>query len=222
MRAALELAASTRSLATLGIRELTRHAGLNPNTFYRHFESFDELGLAMFDDLSMELRNGLRERRMEPALTPPPDLNDPDAALQYAQSIACESVKLVLDFVLEHRNAYIVGTRELFGTSPKLRQAMNNLLDDIANDLTEDLFQVMPIADLPKEELDDIAHIIIRQMVFFSMDFIEHPERREDIHRRAERFILLIFWGVASAWLPDTGVASQLRFPKKSDDLTDS
>lgn len=67
MGAALELAATTRSLASLGLREVARHAGLNPNTFYRHFKDFDDLGVAMFKDLGTELRAGLRERRMRPA-----------------------------------------------------------------------------------------------------------------------------------------------------------
>ena len=60
MEAALELAATTRSLASLGLREVARHAGLNPNTFYRHFKDFDDLGVAMLDELGTELRAGLR------------------------------------------------------------------------------------------------------------------------------------------------------------------
>ena len=40
--AALKLAAEKRSLLALGVRELGRMAGLNPNTFYRHFKTLDE------------------------------------------------------------------------------------------------------------------------------------------------------------------------------------
>ena len=214
MAAAMELAASTRSLASLGIRELSRHAGLNPNTFYRHFDSFDDLGLAMLGDLGVELRKGLREQRMTPALAPAPNVDDPDTALKYAQSVARESVRLVLEFVQDHRNAYIVGIRELFGSSPKLRAAMNELLDDMARDITEDIFAVLPVDGVSKRDLDEVAQIIVRQMVFFSMDIIEHPERTNEIHRRAERFILLIFWGALSAWLPETVAETQLQFPE--------
>ena len=215
MQAAMELAATTRSVASLGIRELSRHAGLNPNTFYRHFDSFDDLGLAMFDDLGAELRAGLRDRRMQPARGPAPAFDHPQASLEHAQAVARESVRLVLDFVEDHRDAYVVGIRELFGTSPKLRAAMHDLLDGIAHDITEDIFTVLPLRDLPelpKRELDEVAQIIVRQMVFFSMETIEHPERREAIHRRAERFIL-IFWGALSAWMPAALADAELRFP---------
>ena len=42
IQAALRLITETRSLTSLGLRELAREAGLNPNTFYRHFKSLDE------------------------------------------------------------------------------------------------------------------------------------------------------------------------------------
>jgi len=41
MEAALRLTSTSRSLSSLGLRELAREAGLNPNTFYRHFRDVD-------------------------------------------------------------------------------------------------------------------------------------------------------------------------------------
>ena len=45
MAAALRLSSTSRSLSNLGLRELAREAGLNPNTFYRHFRDVDDLGM---------------------------------------------------------------------------------------------------------------------------------------------------------------------------------
>ena len=45
VQAALRLITQSRSLTSLGLRELAREAGLNPNTFYRHFRNLDEFGL---------------------------------------------------------------------------------------------------------------------------------------------------------------------------------
>lgn len=215
MEAALELAATTRSLANLGLREVARHAGLNPNTFYRHFKDFDDLGVAMLDELGTELRAGLRERRMRPAqkgfrLS---NLDDPAEGLQEAQALARESVGLVLDFVMDHREAYTVGIRELFGTSPVMRRAMESLLEGIAIDMTEDLLGVLMLPAISHEELLDIARVIVRQMVFFSMDYLEHPEAHAAIKRDAERFILLLFWGAIAARAPELLAEARLKFP---------
>lgn len=203
MAAALELAASTRSIASLGLREVARHAGLNPNTFYRHFRDFDELGVAMLGELGTALRQGLRERRMRPTggfrLA---DFSRPAEGLVEAQAIARESVGLVLDFVTDHREIYIVGVRELHGSSPVMRDAMRTLLEDIAKDMTEDLMSVLNLPGVTADELLELARIIVRQMVFFSMDYLEDSERRPQIKLEAERFILLLFWGAIALKLP--------------------
>lgn len=216
MESALALAASTRSLATLGLREVARHAGLNPNTFYRHFKDFDELGVAMLEDLGTELRTGLRERRMRPAAKGfrLSNLSNPAEGLAEAQVLARESVGLVLDFVKDHREAYIVGIRELHGTSPVMRKAMRQLLEDIAEDMTEDLLGVLKLPAVSHDELIGVARVIVRQMVFFSMDYLDQPARQKEIKREAERFILLLFWGAIAARAPGLLTQSGLTFPE--------
>ena len=215
MDAALELAATTRSLASLGLREVARHAGLNPNTFYRHFRDFDELGVAMIDALGTQLRKGLRERRMQAAGTAlrVVDFSRPIEGLQEAQAIARESVALVLEFVTHHRAAYTVGVREMHGSSPVLRQAMRDLLDDISKDMTEDLMGVLRLPGVAPAEMLELAQVIVRQMVFFSMDYLEDETRRPQILREAERFILLLFWGAIAAKAPELLRDERLRFP---------
>lgn len=216
MEAAMQLAATTRSLASLGLREVARHAGLNPNTFYRHFSNFDDLGLAVIDQLVGQLRAGLRERRRRPAengfrLSDPAD---PAATLQRAQGIVRESVGLVLDFVTEHRTAYIVGIRELHGTSPVLRKALRKVMDDIADDMAEDVLGALQLPLLDPADVREISGLVIRQMSFFSLDYLEHPEQHEQIRRQAERFIMLLFWGALAAKAPTVVTAAQLKLPE--------
>lgn len=215
MEAALQLAATTRSLASLGLREVARQAGLNPNTFYRHFADFDELGLAVIDQLSGQLREGLRERRRRPAEAglKLDDPADPVEAWRKAQGVVRESVALVLDFVTEHRTAYVVGIREMHGSSPVLRKALRQVLDDIGQDMTEDVLGALQLPLLQREDVAEISQLVIRQMTFFSLDYLEHPEQREQIRRQAERFVLLLFWGAIAAKAPQELAASGLRFP---------
>lgn len=61
--AALRLAAARRSFAALGLRELAREAGLNPNTFYRHFRDMEDLAITALAEVSDELRPMLRAVR---------------------------------------------------------------------------------------------------------------------------------------------------------------
>lgn len=218
MGAALELAATTRSLASLGLREVARAAGLNPNTFYRHFKSFDELGLALVDRMGVELRAGLRERRLRPAaqgfrLSPVAQGGDLTPLLAQAQDIIRQSIGLVLDFVTDNKEAYIVGVRELHGTSPTLRKAMHELLDAIAQDMTEDILGVLALPLIDRAIVEEISQLSVRQMTFFSMDYLEHPDRREVIKGQAERFILLLFWGAIAAKAPGLLTRAKVQFP---------
>ena len=56
IEAALRLTAGGRSFASLGLRELAREAELNPNTFYRHFDTLDRL----VDPIAPRARSGDR------------------------------------------------------------------------------------------------------------------------------------------------------------------
>lgn len=195
--AALELASTTRSLASLGLREVTRCAGLAPNSFYRHFKSFDDLGMAAVDMLGSELRRGLRERRQQPARSghKPVLVSDPVEMLAASRRIIRETIALVLDFVVEHPTAYIVGIRELNGSSPAMRKAIGQLLEDFATDMAEDIRTLIDSPALDEDTLQEISRQIIRQMTFFSMDYLEQPQRRDAILQQAERFIVRMFAG---------------------------
>ena len=65
--AAERLAASSRCVTSLGLRELAREAGLNPNTFYRHFRDMEDLGLQLLRQSKSELRSALRALRRQAA-----------------------------------------------------------------------------------------------------------------------------------------------------------
>src|SRR5690606_8282107 len=59
---ALELLAD-RSIDNLGIREVTRAAGVAPAAFYRHFDRIDDLGLVLVDEAMATLRQLMRDAR---------------------------------------------------------------------------------------------------------------------------------------------------------------
>jgi AcrR family transcriptional regulator len=61
--AALKLVGPHRSLSTLSLREVTREAGIAPNSFYRQFRDMDELAVALIDLAGRSLRKIIGQAR---------------------------------------------------------------------------------------------------------------------------------------------------------------
>ncbi|MGC4010165.1 MAG: TetR family transcriptional regulator [Pseudomonas sp.] len=200
--AALRLAASRRSLSSLGLRELAREAGLNPNTFYRHFGDVDDLGLAIIRDIATQLRQPLRELRREAAERAQPGAGVASVPfgldLERGQRVTRETVRLFFDFVEGNPQAFIIGVRELHGPSPVLREALARVMDEFGEDMAEDIRQFHLLPDVDADELDQLSRLISRQLFQQSLDYLEcPPEQRGEVCALAERQILLLFTGVA-------------------------
>ena len=69
LAAALKLVGPHRSLSTLSLREVTREAGIAPNSFYRQFRDMDELAVALIDLAGRSLRKIIGEARHRAAST---------------------------------------------------------------------------------------------------------------------------------------------------------
>lgn len=202
MEAALRLASSRRSLSSIGLRELAREAGLNPNTFYRHFADVDDLGLAIIRDIATQLRQPLRELRREAAEHAPVSgaAAHLPLGLDFArgQRVCQETVRLFFDFVEQHPEAFVIGVRELHGPSPVLREALGKVMDDFGADMAEDiaLFHLLP--GVPDAEVAQLSRLISRQLFQQSLDYLELPaQRRQEVCALAQRQILLLFTGAS-------------------------
>ncbi|MDF5872783.1 TetR family transcriptional regulator [Pseudomonas aeruginosa] len=82
LEAALRLGSSSRSLGAIGLRELAREAGLNPNTFYRHFRDIDDLGLTMIRDISTSCASRCASFAARPRLRAAPGAPSADDAVR--------------------------------------------------------------------------------------------------------------------------------------------
>lgn len=200
--AALRLASSRRSLSSLGLRELAREAALNPNTFYRHFDDVDDLGLAIIRDIATQLRQPLRDLRREAAERAQSGQGAADVPfgldLERGQRVTRETVRLFFDFVERNPQAFIIGVRELHGPSPVLRASLARVMDEFGEDMAEDIRQFHLLPEVDEGELKQLSRLISRQLFQQSLDYLEcPPERREEVCALAERQILLLFTGVA-------------------------
>ncbi|WP_282338341.1 TetR family transcriptional regulator [Pseudomonas sp. PS02288] len=201
MQAALRLVAGSRSLGSLGLRELAREAGLNPNTFYRHFDSLDALGLALIQDLSEHLRQPLRELRREAAQRA--QANGPigpmvlGGDLGHSRLVCRETVRLYFRFVEQNPSGFIVGVRELHGASPVLRAALREVMEAFARDMAEDMLELGLLGGLEGETLLRLSSLVSRHLFQSSLDYLEQVDRRAALSAEAEEMIIDLFIGAS-------------------------
>ena len=200
MDAALRLMAHSRSLSSLGLRELAREAGLNPNTFYRHFQSVDELGMALIRHIADQLRQPLRDLRREAAQRAAeggeggPRLLGVE--LGRGRLVCHETVALFFRFVGENPEAFIVGMRELHGASPLLRAELREVMEGFAQDMAEDI-QNLQLVALDGEGVKRLSSLISRHLFQMSLDYLEQVDQRPRICAEAEEMIVTLFAGAS-------------------------
>lgn len=181
--AALKLAAEKRSLLALGVRELGRMAGLNPNTFYRHFKTLDELSLTIIDEFAQDLAPALRAIRLSAA---PMD------------TMSRRTVEYVFDYARQHPEAFIVGVRELHGSSSRLQQAIRQRIRLVAAEMAEDILATNSVPGIHAEMLAELAEPVVEQVFHRTLDYLEEPKRRQELVRRTAHFIDALMTGAVA------------------------
>ncbi len=182
--AALRLHAEKRSFASLGIREIAREANLNPNTFYRHFESLDDLAVAAVLQIGERLRPMLQQiHRLATRVDP--------------LTVAALEVAAFYAFALGNPEAFVVGVTEYHGGSPRVRESIATLLHEIAAEMRDNVAALGIFPTVSREHLEiACAHIVVH-LFHLSQDYIEKPELRQQITEASELMIVWMFTGAA-------------------------
>jgi AcrR family transcriptional regulator len=182
IEAALRLTASGRGFASLGLRELAREAELNPNTFYRHFDTLDDLAREAVEWVSRRLRPMLRRERWLAAHDEP-------------HSVPRRACAAFFAFALENREAFLSALAEYHGTSPALREAVRVNLNEVSTEMAEDVVQLNLMPALPRETVEEICTQIVLQLFHLSHEFIGNAARRDSLIDYAERFVVRLYTG---------------------------
>src|SRR5438309_1481368 len=122
--AALRLAARGTPLSSLGLRELAREAGLNHNTFYRHFDDLDDLSVVAAEEVAGRLMAGMKEVRRK--------------AVKHADANR-GAAEYFLDYVKKNPDPFIVGMREANTVSTPMRRAIQQVLEQISIESVEQI-----------------------------------------------------------------------------------
>jgi AcrR family transcriptional regulator len=179
-----------RSLDNLGIREVTRSAGVSPAAFYRHFASIDVLGLVLVDEAFTTLRQLMRDAR-----------DDVNAA----EDMIEQSVTVLVRHVHDNRAHYRFIAREQYSAVPTVRLAIRREIRLFATELATDLARLPVVDQWPTADLVMLADMIVGLMVDTAkrlLDVIEEaPEREPEVVAETERRLRYLTYG-ATAWRP--------------------
>ncbi|HEX7933575.1 MAG TPA: TetR family transcriptional regulator [Paraburkholderia sp.] len=183
IEAALRLTAGGRNFASLGLRELAREAGLNPNTFYRHFDTLDDLAREAVESVSRRLRPMLRRERWL-------------AAHDQPHSVPRRACVAFFTFALENREAFLSALAEYHGTSRALREAVRATLHAVSAEMADDVVQLDLMPTLARDVVDEVCTQIVLQLFHLSAEYIDaDAARRDALVDYAERFIVRLFAG---------------------------
>jgi TetR/AcrR family transcriptional regulator, fatty acid biosynthesis regulator len=187
LEGALRLMSKGRSFTSLGLREITREAGVVPTSFYRHFNDLDELGLALVEETGITLRRLLREARR--AGVPP-------------LRIIRHSVQIYKQFVEEHRLHIMFMAGERWGGSPLIRRAIRYEVQHFATEMAQDLRDLNLLPGLSMPTLQMICGLVVNTMLNAATDILDlppdQPQVEVELVDKVVRQLGVIFLGAAN------------------------
>ncbi|MFJ5179161.1 TetR family transcriptional regulator [Streptomyces griseoviridis] len=186
--AALGLLAE-QSLSSLGLREVTRAAGVAPTAFYRHFRSTADLGVALVEE-ALDSLHPMIGTTVSP---------DDDSDRRIARAVA-----LIAGHVDAHPAHVRFVARERHGGVQPVREAIGEQLARFAGEVKAELAKDPHAAGWSDDDLLMLAHLYVDQMLSTASLFLETPRdapaERERVARLAARQLRLISTGRAH-WL---------------------
>lgn len=191
LEASLRLMSEGRGFTSLGLREITRAAGVVPASFYRHFHDLDELAMALVEETGMTLRRLLREARQ--AGVPP-------------MHIIRHSVQIYERYVEQHRLHIMFMAGERWGGSPLIRRAIRYEVQHFTTEMAQDLRELGLLPDLPMPALQMVCGLVVNTMLNAASDIFDLPSGQplvqQELVENFVRQLRVIFLGAAQ-WRED-------------------
>jgi AcrR family transcriptional regulator len=138
------------SLVALSLRQVAKEVGIVPTAFYRHFDSIEDLGLALVEESFASLRGMLRDVRR----------SDPNY-----QDIIDSSVKVLGEHVHTQHDHFAFIFREKVAGPPAVRAAIRHQVELVERELAADLARLTDPAFWSTEDLRVLSNLIVTSMV---------------------------------------------------------
>ncbi len=138
------------SLVALSLRQVAKEVGIVPTAFYRHFDSIEELGLALVEESFASLREMLRDvRRSDPTY----------------RNIIDSSVSVLGEHVHTRRDHFAFIFRERVAGPPAVRAAIRHQVELVERELAADLARLTDRSLWSTEDLRVLSNLIVTAMV---------------------------------------------------------
>lgn len=147
LAAAMALLGPSRSVSTLSLREITREAGVAPNSFYRHFHDTDALAVALIEASGASLRRIFSEARQRAG---------------QEESVVKTAVDVFMN-QLDAEDGYLpLLMREGRVGSAAFRQVVENQIRYFEDELQQDLVLIAQLRGTPLSQPALVARAITR------------------------------------------------------------
>jgi AcrR family transcriptional regulator len=165
MEAAARLAAR-QGATSLVLREIAREAGLNHNTFYRHFDGLESMMQAIVESFGDQLRQGLSDARR---------------TLRPGEIPTQKVIGWLFDFARSHSDLFIVAMRERFGPRGPVRDAVQRLLEQLTADAQRDLTMTGFLPDIDPDYMRRVLAVSVNEVFRNCIEYLDEPRRRQEL-----------------------------------------
>lgn len=168
--AALDLS-KDKGFPALSLREVTRAAGIAPATFYRHFMDMEDLGLALVDQVSLILRQMMRQARHR---------------AKVKGSVVSSSVDTFMEFVESYPNLIRLLNTDVASGPKQFRESIQRetrrFVEELMDDLRRDNEAVdrPPLAYVP--EVAEMMVVLVFNQGVAALEMTQ-PERQELVEK---------------------------------------
>jgi AcrR family transcriptional regulator len=202
IEAALRLSVE-RGFSSLSLRAVAREAKIAPTSFYRHFQDMDDLGLALVDEVGLNLRQLVREARHR-------------VKESGSRSVVRASIQTFIEFSERNSNLFRLLLGEGAGSTPAFRRAIAKEIQRFTDDLAEDLVREAELKQRPLAHPQHASEAMVT--VAFNLGAAAIDESPEVRIEAVERIILevrLIMRGAEAMALDDAERDAEGEFPSQ-------
>ena len=163
--AALDLC-EQQPLASLSLRQVAKEVGVVPTAFYRHFDSIEQLGLALVEESFTSLRAMLRDvrRRQDPGY----------------RDIIDGSVDILVEHVHAQRRHFGFIARERFAGPPAVRREIAHSIERFEHELATDLAHLPGTETWTDADLRIVSNLIVNSLVATIEAIVALPEQADE------------------------------------------
>ncbi|GAA1266896.1 TetR family transcriptional regulator [Kitasatospora nipponensis] len=158
-----------QNLSGLGVREVTRAAGMSPAGFYRHFRDLDELGVVLVTESLQSLHAMIRSVL---------------AGEGEAEDLIDRTIAVITRHVRENRAHLRFLARERHGGVRSVREAITAELDAFTSETAAALGTQPQSADWSGQDLRMLAGLYVEHLVATAAALLEAPPDSPAAERR--------------------------------------